>query len=191
LLVQHSLRRYSRELGRTVCEVAPEALQQLRSYSWPGNIRELQSVLKQVLLRASGPVPLPAFLPETLTKTGEATWEPSEAEEPGVEVWVVRQRLGSDVRDLYADVRRQLDRLLLPQVIEYTRGSQHQAARLLGIARQTLRLKFRELGLQVARSVEAEVDDSAQDLFADSHRGVFAHGTSRIRAREGEPACVA
>jgi len=73
LLVQHYLRRYSRELGRAVHEVAPEALQQLSSYSWPGNIRELQSVLKQALLRASGPVLLPAFLPETLTKTGEAT----------------------------------------------------------------------------------------------------------------------
>ena len=73
MLVQHYLRRYSRELGRAVREVAPEAMQQLSSYSWPGNIRELQSILKQALLRASGTVLLSAFLPETLTKTGEAT----------------------------------------------------------------------------------------------------------------------
>jgi DNA-binding NtrC family response regulator len=46
LLVRHYLRRYSRELGREVQEVAPEALERLRCYSWPGNIRELQSVLK-------------------------------------------------------------------------------------------------------------------------------------------------
>src|SRR5271166_4714234 len=72
LLVQHYLRRYSGELGRAVREVAPEALQRLRSYSWPGNIRELQSVIKQALLRASGPVLLPAFLPETLAVPGEA-----------------------------------------------------------------------------------------------------------------------
>ena len=64
LLVRHYLRRFSRELGREVHEVAPEALERLRSYSWPGNIRELQSVLKQALLQASGPVLLPAFLPE-------------------------------------------------------------------------------------------------------------------------------
>ena len=64
LLVQHYLRRFSRELGREVREVAPEALERLRSYSWPGNIRELQSVLKQALLQASGTVLLPAFLPE-------------------------------------------------------------------------------------------------------------------------------
>ena len=64
LLVQFYLRRFSRELGREVREVAPEAMERLRGYSWPGNIRELQSVLKQALLRANGPVLLPAFLPE-------------------------------------------------------------------------------------------------------------------------------
>ena len=157
-------------VGRAVREVAPEALQRLRSYSWPGNIRELQSVLKQALLRASGPVLLPAFLPETLAEPGEAASTSFEGDEPGVEAWVVRQRLGSDVRELYSDAHRQLDRLLLARVMEYTRGSQHQAARLLGIARQTLRLKFRELGLQVARSVEAEVDGPAQDFLADWSR---------------------
>ena len=66
LLVRHYLRRFSRELGREVREVAPEVLERLRGYPWPGNIRELQSVLKQALLRASGAVLLPAFLPEPL-----------------------------------------------------------------------------------------------------------------------------
>src|SRR5438552_5921723 len=56
MLVQHYLRRFSRELGREVREVAPEALKRLRNYSWPGNLRELQSVLKQALLQASGAV---------------------------------------------------------------------------------------------------------------------------------------
>ena len=63
LLVQHYLRRFCRELGREVHQVAPEALERLRGYSWPGNIRELQSVLKQALLQATGTVLLPAFLP--------------------------------------------------------------------------------------------------------------------------------
>jgi two-component system nitrogen regulation response regulator GlnG len=190
LLVQHFLRRYSRELGRDVRDVAPEALQRLSSYSWPGNIRELQSVLKQALLRASGPVLLPAFLTGTLTEPGEGPWEPSGGEEPGVQAWVVRQRLESDVRDLYADAHRQLDRLLLPRVMEFTRGSQHQAALLLGIARQTLRLKFRELGLQPARSAETEVDDAAQDLPTYPRPARLAQVASRIRRREAASLCV-
>jgi two-component system nitrogen regulation response regulator GlnG len=50
---------------------------------------------------------------------------------------------------------------LLPRVLEYTGGNQHQAARLLGIARQTLRQKLRDLGLHVAHSVEADENDPA------------------------------
>jgi len=135
-------------------------MERLRSYGWPGNIRELQSVLKQALLRASGTVLLPAFLPEPLGGTGQATPLSSAGEEPGVEAWIVHQRLGSDVRDLYANAHRELDRLLLPRVMEYARGSQHQAALLLGIARQTLRLKLRDLGLSITRPSEADEDDS-------------------------------
>ncbi len=72
LLAERYLRRYSHQLGRDVRELAPETLERLRSYRWPGNIRELQSVLKQALLRASGTVLLPAFLPEPLGGSGQA-----------------------------------------------------------------------------------------------------------------------
>ena len=71
----------------------------------------------------------------------------------------IRQLLGPAATDLYAEVHRRVDRLLLPCVLEYTGGSQHQAARLLGIARQTLRLKLRDLGLSISRTVEAEEDN--------------------------------
>ena len=137
--------------GRDVHEVAPEALARLRGYSWPGNVRELQSVLKQALLRAHGPVLLPDFLPEL------AEAPPREGFDP--EAFLIRPQLGPDARDLYAETHRELDRLLLPRVLDYTGGNQHRAALLLGIARKTLRTKLRELGLRVAHSVEADEDD--------------------------------
>src|SRR5215472_5174146 len=145
MLVRHYLRRFSRELGREVRQAAPEALERLHDHSWPGNIRELQSVLKQALLQASGTVLLSAFLPEPLGGAGAVAPPTTPAAEPGVETFVVRQRVGPGVRDLYAKAHRKLDRLLLPAVLEHARGSQHQAALLLGIARQTLRLKLRDL----------------------------------------------
>jgi two-component system nitrogen regulation response regulator GlnG len=159
LLVQHYLRRFSRELGRDVRQVAPEALARLRNYSWPGNIRELQSVLKQALLQAQGAVLLPAFLPELSGGSGEASLASPTGKEPGVETFVIRERVTSDVRELYAQAHRELDRLLLPRVLEYTGGSKHEAALLLGIARQTLRLKIRELGLSLPNASEAEDGD--------------------------------
>jgi two-component system nitrogen regulation response regulator GlnG len=159
LLVQFYLRRVSRELGREVREVAPEALERLRGYSWPGNVRELQSVLKQALLRAHGPVLLPDFLPELPGAPGKLAAPvalPRGYLDPEV---FVRQRLGPDACDLYAETHRELDRLLLPRVLDYTGGNQRRAALLLGIARKTLRVKLSELGLHVAHSVEANEDD--------------------------------
>src|SRR5215472_13912719 len=160
MLVQYYLRRFNRELGREVREVTPEGLERLRRYPWPGNIRELQSVLKQALLKASGPVLLPAFLPETLGGVGGRVPPAPREAESGEETIVIRQRIGSDVRDLYAETHRQLDRLLLPRVMQHTRGNLQQAALLLGIARQTLRLKLRDLGLSATPPGVAEEDDA-------------------------------
>jgi two-component system nitrogen regulation response regulator GlnG len=152
LLIQHYLRRFNRELGRQILEVAPEALDRLRRYPWPGNIRELQSILKQALLQASGNVLVPSFLPDSLTGPAAAatpSTEPAASFEP-----FLRQRLQAGTEDLYAEAHGQLDRLLLPLVLDQTGGNQYQAARILGIARQTLRVKLRDLGLTITRSVE-------------------------------------
>jgi len=72
----------------------------------------------------------------------------------------IRQRLQPDSKDLYTEAHGELDKFLLTCVLEYVGGSQHQAARLLGIARQTLRLKLRELGIRVTQSVESEDEES-------------------------------
>jgi two-component system nitrogen regulation response regulator GlnG len=157
VLVRHFLRRFSRELGREVQDVAPEALERLRGYSWPGNIRELQSVLKQALLQASGTVLLPAFLPELADRPALSAPAAAGGADLGLDAFI-RERLGADPRDLYAETHREVDRLLLTRVLEHTGGNQQQAARLLGIARQTLRQKLRDLGLHVTHSLEAEGD---------------------------------
>jgi two-component system nitrogen regulation response regulator GlnG len=133
-------------------------LERLRGYSWPGNIRELQSVLKQALLQASGAVLLPAFLPDLGGVPDESGPPPATAPDLGLEAFI-RQRLVPEAHDLYAETHREVDRLLLPHVLEYTHGNQNQAARLLGIARQTLRQKLRDLGLHVTHSVEADPEE--------------------------------
>jgi two-component system nitrogen regulation response regulator GlnG len=159
VLVRHYLRRFSRELGREVHEIAPEALERLRHYAWPGNIRELQSVLKQALLQASGSVLIPAFLPEISAAAAAGAARPPAVEQAvGLEGFI-RRRLTAEATDLYAEMHREVDRVFLTLVLEHTQGSQRQAARVLGIARQTLRLKLRELGLQVVHSVESEEDE--------------------------------
>ena len=155
-LVQHCLQRFNRELGREVVEVAPQTLERLRAYSWPGNVRELQSVLKKAFLRASGSVLLPNFLPDLTTpRTSDVPPSPPLAFDLDA---YIRERLAARASDIHLDTHAEVDRLLFTRALEVTHGNHRDAARIIGISRQTLRTKMRALGLHVAHSVESDDD---------------------------------
>jgi DNA-binding NtrC family response regulator len=166
MLVRHYVRRFNRHLGREVREVTPEAMDLLRSYSWPGNIRELQSVLKQTLLRVTGPVVTAESLPAPVSAhaaqpRAQAIAPASGCGKSAIDSFL-RQKLQDSGEDLYQHVHRQVDQQLLPLVLQSTGGNQLRAAQLLGITRRTLRVKLRELGLSVTKTVEAAEDDDVE-----------------------------
>jgi two-component system nitrogen regulation response regulator GlnG len=157
LLVEHFIKRFCRELGKSVQHAAPEALQMLQRYSWPGNVRELQSVLKQALLHATGPVLAPEFLPPALgdrlaveRRRPTAEWE-----------LFLKERLQSGSQDLYAEALALMERQLLTAVLRQTTGNQVQAAKILGITRGSLRNKIRAHGISIERSVST-AEESAE-----------------------------
>jgi len=158
ILVRHFVRRFSAELNREIKDVTPEAMDRLRAYRWPGNVRELQSVIKQALLGASGPVLLPAFLPdfERVTKEGGPPPPslPSDFDLKGL----IRRSLSPTAEDLYAKIHGEIDRVLFTMALDYTRGNHSNAARVLGISRQTMRMKLRALGLSVGHAVRSDGD---------------------------------
>jgi two-component system nitrogen regulation response regulator GlnG len=59
LLISFFIRKFSKQLGKQVEGISPEALALLKNYQWPGNVRELQSVIRRSLLMATGPVIVP------------------------------------------------------------------------------------------------------------------------------------
>ncbi len=142
ILVQHFLRRFNKQLGRDIREVSLESIDRLRAYSWPGNLRELQSVLKQALLRATGSVLLPTMLPELATAPAVTPDIPTD--HSNLESFI-RKHLAEGSTNLNDEAHRELDRILLPLVLEHTNGKQLHAARILGVARQTLRRRLLEL----------------------------------------------
>ena len=131
----------------------------LQNYSWPGNLRELQSVLKQSLLRSTGPLLLPAMLPGLMTSASPlfATAETQNRQTRLKEFIQLRLATGSEV--LHEEAHRELDLMLLPEVMEHTKGNQFQAAKVLGIARQTLRNRLRQLS--ITSSFPFSSDDAA------------------------------
>jgi two-component system nitrogen regulation response regulator GlnG len=129
-------------------------MERLRTHAWPGNVRELQSVVKQALLHATGTVLIPAFLPE-LESAGKVR-----ATAPGAgagDGWsalkdFIRQRLHTGSTDLNAEAQFEFDRIMLPAVLEFTDANQFQAAKILGLSRQTLRQRLRGIGRNVVKS---------------------------------------
>jgi DNA-binding NtrC family response regulator len=158
LLVEHFLKRFSRELGKEVQCAAPETLETFQQHAWPGNLRELQSVLKQGLLQATGSVLIPDFLPPLTGPERREKMAASAAD------WneFISDRLRAGSQDLYAEALAQLERQLLTRVLQQTGGNQLQAAKILGITRGSLRTKIRALGIVIERSISAEEDAGSE-----------------------------
>jgi DNA-binding NtrC family response regulator len=142
LLVTYFVGQLSR--GRGQADVEPVVRQRLRAHDWPGNVKELRAVVAAAVGRASGSVVRVADLPAELA----GPW--AVASSLGLEAFV-RGRLAEGTHDLWAEVARRVDEVLLPLVMEHTGGNQMRAAQLLGVARQTLRTRLRELGLANGR----------------------------------------
>jgi DNA-binding NtrC family response regulator len=72
----------------------------------------------------------------------------------------IRERLGANSIDLYAETHRLIDHILLPLVLEHSGGIQSRAAALLGIGRRTLRQRLCELGLTTAHPADQAEEDA-------------------------------
>jgi two-component system nitrogen regulation response regulator GlnG len=160
LLTDHFVRQLTRALGRDIQGIAPEVQERLVKYDWPGNVRQLQSVLKYAIIRASGEVLTLNCLPENLLQPG---LEPPRSG-GGVTLPDVAARTAGLLRagetDLYRQLCLELDRTVLDVVLRHLKGNQVQASELLGISRTTLRAKLRTLGMAAEIYVGAEPDTS-------------------------------
>jgi two-component system nitrogen regulation response regulator GlnG len=155
LLARHFLRKFGRDFSREVHDFSPEALELLTHYFWPGNIRELQSVVKKALLETVGPVIVPEGLPGALRQpaAADATRAPDSAPPFTDLASYIRERLDAGSMNLHAEAVTLLERILLPAVLQHTGGNLSQAARILGITRPTLRTKLADAGLAMERSL--------------------------------------
>ena len=148
LLAEHFVKRFAKDLRKDVQTIADESQELLKQYRWPGNVREFQSVIKQALLQATGPVLLPEFLPESIH--GQAGTSPggdsSEMDLTALTSFVKQQLLANST-SLYQDYQALTDRHVLALVLEHTGGNLSRAAKHLGITRATLRTKLQAAGL--------------------------------------------
>ena len=125
-LVRHFVALFNRQFGRSVSDVAPEAIARLRSYGWPGNIRELRNLVERaMLLRTEGVIASEELpIPETPV--------------------ALRARFELPVQGV---VLEEVERELIAQALERTHGNRTRAGRLLGLSRHQISYRMGKLGL--------------------------------------------
>ena len=165
LLVEYFLTKFRGELGHPEIEgIAPEAVELLQNYDWPGNVREMQSILRKAILNSAGPVIVLKDLPSEVRGGRHAfrSAAPSEAPDGSPDSDLrpyVESRINAGTEELYAEALERMERFLITRVLEQTEGNQSQASRMLGITRGSLRNKIRSLGIKINQVVLSESDD--------------------------------
>ena len=162
LLLEYYLRVCAKEMNRHDCEgISPEALEMLKAYSWPGNVREMQSIVRQSLLNATGPVIVPSFLPLEVTnasrpETPELAPVDNATGIPSDVAPFVNRRLAAESRNLYAETLEQMERYLITRVLQATEGNQTKASEILGITRGKIRDRVNLFQISLGTTVSVE-----------------------------------
>lgn len=157
LLLEHFLARFNKSLSKQITGISDQAMEILIGYTWPGNIRELQAVLRKAMLMATGPVLVPEFLPEDLLDDDhEASNHSSEEGETRASFDSFLQELDrTESTEMHAECIEWVERRLLTHVLNATEGNQSKAAERLGITRGSLRNKLRLLNISIDHIVSA------------------------------------
>jgi len=139
-----------------------EALERLKRYRWPGNVRELENLVRRISALYSEDTIGVAVIETELAATAPQPAPPPDTVEESLGDAVERhlKRYFSAHGDslppagVYDRVLREIERRLLALCLAATRGNQIRAAQLLGLNRNTLRKKIRDLDIEVVRGLK-------------------------------------
>ena len=162
-LVRHFLRKAEEE-SLPAKRLDGDALDLLRRYRWPGNVRELENLIRRLAVLHSGDT-IPASVIAAELKEPERPIGLEEGDEAATLSAAVERHLTKYFLEhgealpppgLYDRILQDIERPLLSLSLGATRGNQIRAAHLLGLNRNTLRKKIRDLGLEVVRGLRPD-----------------------------------
>jgi|SRR5688572_15818997 len=130
LIARHFLQRFNLQYGKQIRDLSPATVQRLLRYNWPGNIRELESVIERAVLFCPGKQLEPACLPEEFHR-------PSLSNSSFVIPPLVPME--------------EIEREAILQTLERTSGNVRRSAQILRFPRPTFYRKLKKLGITVQR----------------------------------------
>lgn len=135
-LISHFVRRMSKKMGRQIHGFAPESLEAMRKYRWPGNIRELENLIERCFVIENSSLIQLASLPETLRN--------AQASDDGISV------KGSYSGPLDFDrFKEQTEKEFIVQALRANRGRINQTVAQANIPKNTLLRKIKKYSINV------------------------------------------
>ena len=160
ILARHFLEKVQ-QTGLPGKLLSEEATQRLQSHRWPGNVRELENLMRRLAALypqevISGDV-VTGELAENASheqhEVGPEQERLAQAVERHIRQFLSASRDGMPMRDIYDRVIAEVERPLIQMTLASTKGNQIKAAAMLGLNRNTLRKKIRDLEIPVVRGV--------------------------------------
>ncbi len=160
--------RYARRYNRPQRQLSEELAQLFQSYEWPGNIRELENMIKRIVIlqdeqlvvremaKATASRPAPAYAAAGIGSARGAleTEEPDDAgtdgpddEEPRPEEPVVAAPSGSRLADVAKSASMKAERAIIEETLKQVHWNRRRAAEQLGVSYKTLLNKIKECGI--------------------------------------------
>ena len=124
------LKRFNEQYGKKIRELSPDTVMRLVRYDWPGNIRQLESVIERAVLFCSGDELLPICLPEEFQTR------------PAGSSFIIPPLLAME----------EIEREAIMQTLERTAGNVKKSAQILRFPRPTFYRKLKKLGIKVDRT---------------------------------------
>lgn len=135
LLVESFLTKYASEFGRPRPSLSPRALRMLLDYSWPGNIRELENVVKKIVALGAENLALPELVAEPVEMRTE-----------------VSETRSYSLKAAARAASREAEREMILEALSRTRWNRKRAAQELQISYKSLLYKLKQIGLPDSRT---------------------------------------
>jgi two-component system response regulator AtoC len=142
VLAGHFLKKYAVQYNKPYAELSPETMHLLMDYDWPGNIRELEALIRRVVVLGSE-----APIRREITQAIAAAPPPAT---PASIAAAAAEAGNYSLKDISRTAAREAERELIFKMLQQTHWNRKETAEILGISYKALLYKIKEGGLDKA-----------------------------------------
>jgi nitrogen regulation protein NR(I) len=154
LLIEYFLARQSADLGVENPGIKTDALATLKTYPFPGNVRELENIIKKVLIFNRGMPISKEDIVQTLGDRAPINQTDQTDGDESLQQWARRILSRNPIENLFDTCMDRFAEILVKEALNITEGNRSQAAKLLGLSRPTLHSKIEKYQLEVKTTIE-------------------------------------